>query len=423
MQKLNDISRGKNVKSIGISKKETNGIKTDEIVVSFDVEKKKPLYELSSDEIVPDEVEIDGIVYKTDVKEIGEVRALSCYLEGDSEIERLRGNPSFLTPMKGGQEIIQFPTGWSEASGGGYFRTVGTLGFLAVDSIDNLVVGVTNTHVPVDKILNISERAVTDEGEPYNTIEPQEWIVDNQNYNPRAAVNDGGTLITDGAVRIKRHIPFTLSGPNYVDGCLLIMNPTHISSDSYQVRQPTTEPNYTAHLPFATTSEIDSLLADDPTIYSTGRTTGPKGWGSTNDCKLTITGYVATVNVSYGDDEVPFSDVFTFQFRDGSENPIAGGDSGSAVIAVIGGVRKIVGLAFAGGSNTAFVCRIDRIADELNIIEWNNSYVFNSTVPTHSIVVLSKDDPSADSTTLTDSTGDLVYQMGMTTNTGYTQFS
>jgi hypothetical protein len=56
-------------------------------------------------------------------------------------------------------------------------------------------------------------------------------------------------------------------------------------------------------------------------------------------------------------------------------NPIYPGDSGSALIADFGGVRKIIGLVFAAGQvggifYYGYANRIDRVASELGIEAW-----------------------------------------------------
>ena len=58
-----------------------------------------------------------------------------------------------------------------------------------------------------------------------------------------------------------------------------------------------------------------------------------------------------------------------------------GGDSGSALIADIGGTIKVIGLVFAGGTSGCdggpnsytygFACRIDEVASQLGITSWN----------------------------------------------------
>lgn len=430
LKEIENLVKSKKTSGASLGKKEINGKRTDEVSICFFVDKKKDISELPEDEIVPREIEIDGKIYTTDVKEVGETKFLACYSDFDFEIQRLRGRPNLITPLKGGQEILEFPTSWNSTPSP---NVAGTLGFFAVDDIDNRVVGVTNTHVPVSKILMASDRNLTDVGEPYNTIEEIEWtfpsvgdIINGNSYFPSAVCNDSFDYsdFREVSYNIKRYIPFSLSGPNYVDAALLIMNPSFISSsESYQIHQPTTEPAYTAHLPFATTAEIDNLLSTDPTIYSTGRRTGPKGWGVSPSCQLTITDLAANINVSFSDGVVPFSDVIGFQFRDGSLYPINGGDSGSALIAVIGGVRKIIGICFAGNPFTGWACRIDRVADELKIREWDAGYVYDASLPTLSVVTIPKSDPRSNDTSLEDVEGDLVFQAGITQNTNFDEFN
>jgi hypothetical protein len=437
---LNELENlQKKVKSNGISigKKETNGKKTSEVAVCFYVDEKKKISEIPQDEVVPNSVIIDGKTYNTDVKVKPTIDALICYNPSSSEITRLQGTPNLLTPIMGGQEISEFPTNWS-FDGSNFNFFVGTLGFLAVDNIDDKVVGVTNTHVAVNNLYIASSRNIADAGEPYNTIEEREWDLldfgfaqNGQSYPPGTACRDGNSLV-HSARYLKRHAPFRPLGPNFVDCCLLVMEPSVISNQSYMIHQPTTEPPYTAHLPFASTAEIDALtLAGGiPTaVYSTGRTTGPKGWGASPSCQLEITAVPANVNVNFNGDLVPFTDVIEYEFVDGSAFPAAPGDSGSALIAEIGGVRKIIGVVFAGGSNpltntgTAYAIRIDRIASELNIREWDSNYNFDASVPTPTVVSLPLSDARADSVSLTDSNLDTVYQAGLSNSTGIDEFS
>jgi len=59
-------------------------------------------------------------------------------------------------------------------------------------------------------------------------------------------------------------------------------------------------------------------------------------------------------------------------------NPVYSGDSGSALIADFDGVRKIIGLVFAGGLRDGifyygYACRIDRVAAELGIEAWDGT--------------------------------------------------
>jgi hypothetical protein len=396
-----------NVRTVSLGRKKVGDEKTDEIAIVIRVEKKKPLSELSADEIVPKTITIDGQDFKTDViEDPSEITAIACFTSTDPDVLKLQGDPALLTPLKGGQELTQFPTGWTDFGGGSYGFTVGTLGFIGVDDIDGKIVGVTNNHVVIGNgDINGDRDIPTEVASPYNIIEPIEWVVDSSSYAPGALLRDEsapGTFV-DGAPNIKRYIPFDVDGTNYVDVALLIMDPTKVDNTSYQIHQPTGETAYTDYLPFASTAEIDSLLATPRTIYSTGRTTGPKGWGVSASCTLEITALAETISVSgLSDTNLTFSDVVRFEFTDGSNYPIDSGDSGSAVVADFDGTRKIVGLAFAGSLTAGFFCRIDRIADAIKIRQWDEHYVYDDTVPAGATLKAAPiEDSSADSVTVT----------------------
>jgi hypothetical protein len=386
---LEQLNNKYNNHSIAFSFKRKDGKKTHNKCVTFYVEKKKALHELSENEVIPSSLVIDGIEYPTDVEECDNFKFLACYTSNDPEILRLQGDPELLTPLKGGQEIVMFPTNWEDQGGGIFSFTVGTLGFFAIDNEDDKLVGVTNAHVVCKKKVIASDRTEEDLSETYNTIEEIEWIVDEQNYPPGALCRDGGNITSPNSPgkRIKRYSPFRLSGPNYTDVALLIMDSNFIDSTSYRIHHPTTEVEYTDHMPFATSAEIDDLLNSDPNLYSVGRTTGPKGWGSSSDCILKVRDIAVSSNISDPEVEssIPFSDGVSFEYEDESDFPINSGDSGSVVVADFSGTRKIIGIAFAGSTKIGLMCRIDRVADELNIREWDNSYTLDESdelVPT-----------------------------------------
>ena len=413
------LNKSFSVNGIGLSFKIANGEKTNEKSITFMVEEKKPLDQLDPSEIIPSSVEIDGETFVTDVVVEKNIKLMACYAtESDSEIQRLRGQPNLLTPFKGGQEIIMFPSDW-QPSGGGYSFFLGTLGFFAVDNIDSRLVGVTNAHVVCSKKVIASDRASETAADTYNTIESANWIVDGTPYQPGALARNGSAISTTPRPvnNIKRYTPFSLTGPNYTDIALLIMDPSFIDNTSYRIHHPTTEVDYTTHMPFASTAEIDSLLTSNPYLYSVGRTTGPKGWGASTSCKLVVTGVGVNVNVDdpeIAPSTIPFNDVVAFQYEDGSSFPINSGDSGSVVVADFSGVRKIIGVAFAGGTTTGYMCRIDRVASEMSIREWDSGYVLDESVPlTPRTQVFPITSPNAALKTYVDGT-DQFFQAGTT---------
>jgi len=400
--------------------------------VIFYVHAKKPLADITDAERIPATVEIDGNTYVTDVVEIppNSVRALaSCYNPGDEsepEISRLQGFPEAIIPMRGGQEITMFPHGANRYGG----ISLGTLGFFAIDNTDNRVVGVTNTHVVVDPVIyakDIRRTISTEMLDIKNVVEPSYWAFDGKKYTPGALVRSGGLSYHPAALHIKRYMPMhskdqtdadtTLE--NKVDAALLIMNTAKfgdtdlpfVDSSSYAIHRPTDVEAATAdipHYPFATTAEIDALadtlISNVVYGYSTGRTTGPKGYCPNK--RIIIASFTAmTPEIAYGLFDgvvlVKFKNTLLVTPESGSDSStLTGGpgDSGSAVLAdVIDtttglSTRKIVGILFAGYSPQKWMwaCRIDNVAAALNIRSWDSSYNFapetSLSVPTRRLI-------------------------------------
>jgi hypothetical protein len=378
-----------NIHGVSLGHKYKNGLKTGQIGIVFDVEMKFSESDLSDDQILPKTINAGDQEYITDVKETPRAEMLSCYCAttpcpNDPNISRLQPANSGLAallPMRGGQEIIEFPTNWTPIAGGRYSIALGTLGFFCVDNIDNKIIGVTNSHVVCNRRSFASERDWSVENlDFYNTAEPRTWV-DGVNYNPGALTANSGknTLV---AQYIKRYQPVSISGYSYSDVALLAMVPSVISNTaSYKVWQPIGTTDYTGFLTFASTAEIDNLLTTNPRVYSTGRTTGPKGYTNTSTCRLRVTGVGVYSAVTGHEPPVSdWADLIAFNYEDGSAGAILGGDSGSALLADISGVRKIIGLCFAGNGTTGWASRIDRVAAEMNIRAWDGTY--NTALPT-----------------------------------------
>lgn len=414
-EKINDLFQANQhagVKSVGLGYKFINGERTDEIGIVFGVFQKKLKSDLPKDQILPSSTIVEGRLIKTDVIEVGEFKMASyCYSQNDPNVIQLQnpqpsGGPF---PMRGGIRIWQFPTGWTMTGG-----PIGTLGFFATDNVNGKIVGVTNSHVSVYKY-QIASQAVQ---EPNNTIEPSKWIVDNQFYNPTATAGLSGTNFC--CSRINRYVPI-LAKPaiNYVDGCLLIPNPNYIDNNSYRMIQPIDQTTYPSSMPFATTAEIDNLLltngANLGRVYSTGQTTGPKGWGS-GGCRI----FVSQVGVIADTGNLFYDSIF-FQTSNNT-SPIAGGDSGSCVTADINGTIKIIGVMFASNAGNdptpapnsiGAANRIDRFASELNISAFTTPINTSLTNPLLKTMDLST---SGSSKTIQHD-GETYYQVGLTNNT------
>jgi hypothetical protein len=152
---------------------------------------------------------------------------------------------------------------------------------------------------------------------------------------------------------------------------------------------------------------------------SCGRTTGPKD----GTCPMTVK-YInvnASINKYYfqgSETAIDFSDCLKFQYVDSSTAPISGGDSGSALLANFNGTNKIIGLVFASNTintpNYGLACRIDKIANILNISAWNGATKkFTSYPPTIDYIVR----PSDDNRKYIDYHGKRYWQAGLISST------
>lgn len=134
---------------VGYGFKQTDGVYTDEICIVFSVKEKKPLSELSEDEVLPSEIKInENKTVSTDVIQVGEVYALQC-----SRTTPVTNPPPICEPF-----ILTAPTNRSAFATlkGGISITsirkassVGTLGMIVQDVHTNALVGLTNNHVVI----------------------------------------------------------------------------------------------------------------------------------------------------------------------------------------------------------------------------------------------------------------------------------
>ena len=341
---------------VGFGTKYVHGIDTQKKCFFFTVPWKRPLEDLDIQDLLPSEVEVDGIIYPTDVVETrGPVRFLACGSTTASNCYGWNTTPPTqqqrIRPVRGGIQMTTFNNRSS----------VGTLGFLALDVETQSIVGVTNNHVAIANAFFASVRT-----QPITEFQNETTDIAFQNLwssNPATAnANDIGDVI--------RYVPMVKSGFNQVDGALISINQGDFDpSISWQQFGLT---GVTTPLPFASTSEINSLVGNTDVI-SSGRTTGAKQ----GVCSLTITSVSSAVPVGTYEDQnggfvVNFNNLISFTRNDSQcAWPIAPGDSGSCLIAFVGGEYKIVGLNFAGSNAIGFANRIDQVASQLSIQAWS----------------------------------------------------
>ena len=380
----------------------TNGKITDELCVVFSVLNKKPLAELTQEEILPTSLVVDNETIKTDVVQMGLMSLCTHAGYGRCSQEEVdRRTDSLVTthrarvrPLRGGISI-----GNNEDAPG--YGNAGTLGGLFRDVVDGSVVGLTNAHVACKGLRNCtwsdSSRTV---GDVYNNVDksPQWDIMDKKILQPGTI--DGGNSTTDIIGRVKRYYPLdgvdSTNPYNYIDAAVIgIDNATLLDSYSGSQRGPTPPVNYSV----ATTAEINVLFTKGYALVKSGRTTGyvnalvggncgipsdvtavpfDYGYAGKGSIRLLFSpiGNYNTVREGVSNEEdYTFSNVLSFVFNAAAQrstgdltyyhclpNVCVPGDSGSLLLANFvgldpdgdyypdGGVLKIVGLIFATGT-------------------------------------------------------------------------
>lgn len=403
---------------VGWGNKISNDQHTGERSIVFHVTKKQPLSEIPEEEHLPSTVEIDGVTYKTDVIEVGEITTFacptttlnSCYSWTDFLFNEYAGGPTYggggatppanrgvIRPMQGGISIT------SQKQLG----TVGTLGFLAVDNEKNALVGVTNNHVVIGDAFFTTYRTLT------NSNEYQD-----QYYQSGEGGFQGNPNYVVGEV--VRYVPINPAPSfNTVDGALVSIDPSKVTNaESYKLYGT----SILTPMPFATTAEINDLLTTNPPLASSGRTSGVKQ-GSPCGLKISSVGVASAVagyklegvaqNVNYNS---------LIQFIRNSPDqtatpvcpyPIYPGDSGSALAAYIGGVWKIIGLCFAGSTYYGMACRIDNVAAQLNVSAWDGTTKNYFNTGSRQYITT----PGGSSNKTLTCTSNIYWQVGTTSNT------
>lgn len=364
------------VNSVAYGYKEVGGKLTDELSIIFNVNKKKPESQINNDEILPKLIEFSGFTFTTDVVECVSKFLAMEYCPSSFYTWQFNDPPNrnIYRPLRGGISL----TNWTKHS-----NSVGTLGFLAVDNDTNSLVGVSNNHVlvldawyasmrlPVNGISNAYLDIVTQPNDIYNGVPI---------YGPNYQIG-----------LVKKYVPLSSSTVttyyNRADVACTTINQSQIDSSSWLQVGMT---GWSQPLEFATTSEIDNLLSTNPLLYCAGRTTGPKGEG---ESKLLVYATNVTIGVPYYRQGIDYVASFerTIAIRASASTttignhcyyPIDAGDSGSALVADIGGVRKIIGIIYAGLLDpntllftTGLANRIDDVASLINISAWTGQTV------------------------------------------------
>lgn len=425
--KFNGINTGKNqIRSISVGRKTINNIQTDIESIVFCVKEKKSTKDLHPSKIIPKTIVIDGKEYKTDVVQHSRpnyvISSYGCYGTNMNDYaathrQKFRwypptlSSPSYGEPLQGGISIGQNDGG------------TGTLGTVVIDTVNSKLCGLSNAHVFVKDPFLASEKSILAE---YGYATKIFNIKDKKVTQPGSADArvGGNTPNKDATVgHVKRYYPFyywnwnndgEFVNFNYIDAAICslqkkteeisIINSGDLSAtpgkqpfviwkESSKQHKMIFDGGFApTEYPFATSEEINSV-GIGTRVWKSGRTTGFVG---KDECQLEIIGTDVTVSVggytfSQFSVEVTFSDCLKFAYKIVEPEPvprpaaIIGGDSGSVLIADFNGTKKIIALNFAGGwyseqagpGSVGFSCRIDHVANLLNLSSTSTLNMFD----------------------------------------------
>lgn len=391
LKKIDELSKIYRNASIGYGFKTVNGEITDEIGITFGIENKLPLSELNPDEVLPSEIIIDGQVYKTDVIQVGKLKPLvcnlpsSCYPYPDiNDPYNPKLNPAIpnrykTRPVMGGS-LLQIPFNPEDPNNG---WGTGTLGFIALEKDSNAYVAVSNVHVLQARVITGTTSACISGS--YNLDLVSTYYggntkpIANINYDDSPPFGDPANVIGRGMFLVRWK---TEPLANETDCGFFLLKEKDTNGDTIlSVTESWKQiglTEITSPPPFATTEELDGMMTPsspyfNPEVISSGLATGPKN----GVCGLKI--FAIHQGGAFGSD-IAFRDTVTFtRINSDCLYPIYPGDSGSCLLAKFGGVWKIIGLAYASFPNNVgedvygSMCRIDYIAEQLNIKAWNGT--------------------------------------------------
>ena len=273
-----------NATSIGFGKKQSNGVETGEFAIIVGVKEKKDTSLIPANELLPVEVIVSNQSLKTDVVEVYENFVLGTCSSSCGNINpgtNNAANRATVRPIQGGTSM----------SSRNNNTTVGTLGGIVRHTDSGCTVGLTNNHVSISDAFFTTAR--DSNGILENDYDPVNRVYQNgeQGSSTPTSLNFGVSL------RYVPIHPLSTGLVNQVDAAIF-----SIDESAFSISQSWNQVGLESILgnnapPFASTTELDNLLATNPRVYSSGRTTGAKGF--TPDCPMTIHQTGVTINLEY----------------------------------------------------------------------------------------------------------------------------
>jgi len=446
-----------NVDSMYISEKMTDGKPTGKLAIVYTVRDKISINDISTDNMIPESVNIDGVDVFTDVVEqdIDYQFEGSCHDINDQTGAQIISRNRRLGTL-GGQYDITRRTGMScmnlthsinyknTHSASQMFNgiKIGTMGCFAVDEQDGKLVILSNNHVLTPDFMSADEQGNNPMNYRDNVIvtPADDQTISGTYVTPGYMTTQERTIVDDVEYKlgeVKRSYPLYRLN-NEIDAaiCSTTIDYTNTSTTKMAIKANLGNSdtrgnswipvgmNIDYNMRWATSNEIDSLAVDQSSmLFKSGWATGSvgsPGMDSNKDCEMYLSAAAFTGFVS----GKQFKNVIQYKGRLGLD-PSSGGDSGSPLCALIDGTWKLIGIHFAGGRDRktgehhALACRIDKISQRLKIKWWDgiNAYKksinnFSNTVnPTYATIAGHQRSP----TMVID--GKTYYQVGRTDST------
>ena len=366
------------LETLGVGNKTTAGVTSSETTVVFGVKQKKSKNDLPEEQILPNTIQTEHGSIQTDVVEdtLEWEFELDC---PDMTSEQIDEHRMKHRPIIGGVSV-------GTGSENNKFR-VGTLGVLVIDQTDGQVVGLTNNHVLTPDVFSLAADQRQSIG--YKDVDI---------YQPSRAETGGQAIAEHKIGHVKRVYPISSTGVNEIDAGLISIDPEALvdqtSGRVLNLLDDTGQGNVLS-IPFATPLEIDLLQKNRTPLFKSSRTTGaignhfsPEQSKARNRCSLQVELMNYTPRVTGRS----FTNIMRYFDPNDTDkiDPSAGGDSGSLICGWIKDQWKAVGLHFAGSRNSGvdygLMCRMDRVAELLNIAQFDPENVDIATTPTYRVI-------------------------------------
>jgi hypothetical protein len=388
----------KNVVSISTGVKHTGGISTNETCVVVGVIKKVDVSSLDSSDVIPI-ILSDGST-KTDVIEVGEIVPHGVCPTNSGPCKE---HETIDDSICGGMQIYVQLDSYNSTP----YNAFGTLGAIVRDN-DNTLVGLTNNHV-------VGTTYDTGIGYQWGPTNTDNDTLSHKQGNP-GCLFPGSTAATIGRTvkygstttnvtlgSVKRLVPMIFKHPsgsshaaNYSDAALVNLDTAHAANyypspiviDTISMdRHSNTAPI----LDFSTLSSLTSANICAKVGRTTGRTVQEHDvalYSSASGQYASITSTDSDINVNYiscggysasaNEHLATFNNTIAIQYQNADDawKFSNSGDSGSLcwIWSTTNSRWEVLGLVFAGGGSTSYICRMDYVLKQLNIGEaWSDS--------------------------------------------------